>query len=242
MELCFKRRSMGEYTIVIACIINPLNPLFMLMIGAIMCIELIGLVSCIRNYKRGRRNRLIAAIAILSVLLMFGLCIEIYLYVDNQYKTKYQSLDYSISLTSLSAKSELVYLPISQNSNLQNRLYIESGTGTMEIISTSYGTALKINFTNDIEVRGEIGSFSDFASYSLTMVNQTRRNETLWWLYDLELWIYYESADLVPHNCTFEVRLLHAFPRGAELWYCEGLMLEGWNTYWGHTYGFMALC
>lgn len=226
----------------IACVINTLNPLFMLLIGVIMCIEFIGLVSCIRRYRRGRNQRWIIAIGIISGLLVFGLCIETYLYVDHLYKTKYQHLEYSVSLSSLSNKTELVYLPISQDTDLQHSLYIASGIGAMEIISTIHGTALKINFTQAIEVRGELGSFSEFPGVSLTMINQTKQNETFSWIHDMEIWIYYESADPMPHNCTFEVHLHHMFPRGDALWHCDGLGVEGWNTYWGYTYGIMALC
>lgn len=144
---------------------------------------------------------------------------------------EYYAFEYSLVLESASDEFEEVYVPIGENATLQNALRIDSGSGSISIIDTQYGRALKVNFTGRIDISGKIETYRAIGETDLTMVNRMDVRDRV------EYWMYYKPYNSSDYNCSFRFSL--QYEAEAEcLWMTyesEGFLEEGWNTYWASS-------
>jgi hypothetical protein len=207
----------------------------------VLLLALLGVNSFVAKYRQTRKH-------IALIFLLFFICLTIgcigfgsYLVYDYYYKMNHRALEYSVTLNSLSGGYELVYIPLSANANLQNSVQIKSGSGTVAVIDTDYGAALLVHFKGNITISGKVDTTHPLNNYSLTLVNQTRLNEWLWWN-DIEYWIFYLPSNSSAYNCSFEFSLAYSSEYRWVFETCNGSLTTGWQTYWGRWGGLQAAC
>ena len=197
-------------------------------------ISLIYFYKIHKKSKEGKRKIYFLFILISVIILLLAIIFESLNYQEyqeelNQYELDmkyryYESLDYRLKLNSMSEESEVVYIPISADKNLQNSIFILSGSGEIDIIETDHGEALKINFSGNIEIYGSIYE-EDIGNYSLTMINNTEI------LDNIEIWIFYKPNNPDNYHCSFELNLFFDFSCGQDNIFSIGYLKEGWHTY-----------
>ena len=105
---------------------------------------------------------------------------------------------------------------------------ILSGQGTISVIDTLYGVALKINFSNKIEIHSKIDTTNRIGKYGLTMENKTESYGL-----KIEHWIYYSYSQSSNNSCIFDLKLEYDSLSTYVTYDFHGYLERGWNTYWG---------
>jgi len=226
--------------LIVACVPSfPTLPAMLVLIFIFLI--LLGLNHNYQHLFKKRKPRALIFIILFICLLIGSFGLELYFLSDYYYKLNHKSLEYSLELNSTSAGYELVYLPISSDAYSQNTVRVETGAGTITIIDTDYGKALLVYFKGFISISGRLDTTLPLTNYTLTLVNQTRMNESPLWD-DIEYWIFYLPSNASVFSCSFEFSLSYRSEFLGTFEQCNGSLAPGWNTYWGHYGGVMAQC
>jgi len=156
-------------------------------IAIILAITVPFLILAILHYfyryqaDKGRSDRLKAVIATLALA---GILISAtYFVIEDRRKEELVTLDYRAILTTNHTSEGVVWIPVSSNSEIQDALRVTKGKGTIVLMETEHGLALRIEYVGNVTVRGSIESFEYFAVWQLTM-KRTERSEWVWAGYD----------------------------------------------------------
>ena len=120
-------------------------------------------------------------------------------------------------------KQGVMYIPVCVNEELQERLRVIEGDGTMSIVDTEHGRALRLEFEGEVTVRGQMIKDNRLNDWSWTMQTGSR---------DFEAWANLELENI--ENGTVEVRLgliTDIVPGHDGRIYLHDTLKEGWDIY-----------
>jgi hypothetical protein len=151
-----------------------------LIVGDIVCTLLLVVVliltlafllvpKLVQYRKEGKRNQAMA-MAVISVLVMvlgvYGGAVYSE-YYDWSHRTE---LEYV--LTIVTEGEGTLYVPVSNNRELEGSLYFEEGNGSLSVQRWSHGLALKVEYAGNTTVRGRIVTVEDPGDWELTMLEE----------------------------------------------------------------------
>jgi hypothetical protein len=197
----------------------------MIGIGLLLLILFILLAIFIVKFIKSKQKKYIALSAIFGVFIIVSSIAEVIIYQDYQYQIRYDRLEYHATLNSSSGEYETVVVPISENSELMNRVTVHSGNGQISTVETEYGRGLIVNFTTQITIFGGLETTRGIGEHDLTMVNNS-----LDWRID-NCWVQYTPTNITNYNCSLELELNHEALDWLEVISYDGFLDAGWNVY-----------
>lgn len=178
-----------------------------------------------RFLEKSTRERYIALIAVITAFLVVFTFIStafVLNYIDN-YDTY---MRYSVSIRSDTSYGDpvaqgVVYVPISKNDELMGSIQIEEGKGSFSIVNTDHGRALRVEFRDNITIRGNHSYYWDEGEWHMTMRNGTE-----------QIWLGYEADDPNARRPIVSWKLGVNEYRNSEYFYKNHTRVrEGWDTY-----------
>jgi len=197
-----------------------------LLYGGITLIFLIFLfLISLFIYLRLKGKKQLLIIGIIGLLLLGTFSYEMLIYADYQYQLHYNILEYTVQITPYSNGTYVLYLPTSEQKELQNHIKIQSGLGTISFIETEHGTSLRIEYVSNITVYGKIETTDTIDPHLLTMKQQLE-NDT-----SEKYWIFYDALNSSNINGNFALTYYHESLSWWETQTINGILLEGWIPY-----------
>jgi hypothetical protein len=195
-------------------------------IAIILAITVPFLILAILHYfyryraDKVRSDRLMTVIATLALA---GILISAtYFVIEDRRKEELVTLDYRAVLTTKNTSEGVVWVPVSANSEIQDALRVTKGKGTIVLMETEHGLALRIEYEGDVTVRGSIESFEYFAVWQLTM------KRTDW---DDRTWAGFDPAPGEVGNVSIKIEVWRdsLYSRVGEG--VNAYLVEGWDEY-----------
>jgi len=154
---------------------------------------------------------------LVTIIVISATTASIYIYID-QNSARY---DYTASVTT--DQSGVVHIPVTYDEELQDQLRVTSGLGSISIVDTEHGRALRIEFSGNVTVNGRIVRDDRLDDGGLTMLNDTRG---IWAWVNLEI-----DGDLESH-VDLDIDLDNANVPGHDQGYeMEDRLEVGWDVY-----------
>jgi hypothetical protein len=186
--------------------------LTLMMIGVLIWAEARSKRLGTKGAKRVFQAVLAVTIVVMASTLAFGLMVE---YQGDQF-------DYVYTATVEGGQTQgVVYIPTSNNTELQEKIHVVSGDGRMSLVDTEHGRAIKLVFNGDVSLEGKIVTREWLFDWEPTMLDE---NEDVWVMLDSP----YTS------NGTIEIDLMLAnynLPGHDELYYLRTPLRSGWELY-----------
>ena len=117
--------------------------------------------------------------------------------------------------------SGMVYIPVSNNTELQERVHVVSGDGRMSLVDTEHGTAIKLIFNNTVTIQGKLVKDQWLTDWGPTMTDD---DQNAWVMLDSP-WIYNGTIDL---DMTLTENNI---PGHDALYYLRSPLKTGWAMY-----------
>lgn len=117
----------------------------------------------------------------------------------------------------------VVYIPVSLNTELQKRIRVESGDGSVEVVETEHGTALMMTFRGSLSVEGRMVKDHPVGDWGPTMLDAIR---------DDMAWACLEEGDGWNGTASIDLKISNNnFPGHDSSFHMRGTLEIGWSTY-----------
>ncbi len=183
---------------------------------------ILGLLHYFYRYQadRDRKDRLravIMALALSGILLSAS-----YIAIEDKRKEELVTLDYRAILTTNHTSEGVVWVPVCSNSEMQDALRVTKGKGTIDLVETEHGLALRIEYEGNVTVRGHLESFEYFAVWQLTM----KHAEWSEWV-----WAGYDPAPGEVGNVSIKIEVWWESLYSGVDEEVNAYLVEGWDEY-----------
>lgn len=185
-----------------------------------------GVVVLRRRYLNERtRKRLLPLLSMTVALLVASTFVGgIFLgaYID-EHDT---FMRYSVVISSDTSSGDpiasgAIFVPISKNDKLMEVIQKEEGDGSYSIVDTDHGRALRVEFRDNITIRGYHSYYWNEGEWQMTMRNGTD-----------QIWMGYEAEDPDAERPILSWKLGVNQYRNTEYFYKNYTRVrEGWNLY-----------
>jgi hypothetical protein len=159
-------------------------------------------------------------VGIIASLIFTALFFVVGIFVFNGGTT----LEYEVTIHTSSDNEIVVFVPAPVEQRLREELTIK-GAGTMSIVPTEHGEALKIVFRGNVTVRSRVDGRGSLQDGGLTMEEQTSHS----------VWMGLENQDngtqevrIDLHNDHYRVEWGRGYGHGDSV---EAALHNGWDTY-----------
>jgi hypothetical protein len=171
-----------------------------------------------RRRKEGSEKAKRVAIALLiTIIVISAVTVVLVIYIDKN------SARYEYTATVFSDQSGVVHLPIMMDKDLQDQLEVRSGEGSISIVDTEHGRALRIEFSGDVKVNGRTVRDDRLDDGGLTMLEGEHGNEA---------WVNLELDGAQDGHVAITVNLENTNVPGHDADFRVNDSLEvGWNLY-----------
>ena len=167
--------------------------------------------------KKDRLRAVIMALALSGILLSAS-----YIAIEDKRKEELVTLDYRAILTTNHTSEGVVWVPVSSNSEMQDALRVTKGKGTINLVETEHGLALRIEYEGNVTVRGYLESFEYFAVWQLTMKSAE------WYEY---VWADYDPAPGEVGNVSIKIEVWRESLYSGVDEEVNAYLVEGWDEY-----------
>lgn len=187
------------------------------------------LVPTLAEYRKGKGGSTRPMVIIVMAVLIVALVgYSTWLYVDYQEWMGTQELEYTLNVTMAEPVQGVLYLPVSVNTILQEALEVDSDNGSITIVETARGLALRLEFTGNVTVHAWLERPGDFLDFHLTMLDE-RHHET-----SRYHWVGLDTGGMPNGTVSVEFMLeQHSFDHDEWSWVSEEVD-EGWESYKVH--------
>ncbi len=161
-------------------IIGDLVCTVMVMVGLVVLLFLL-LIPKIVELRRGQNGSRRMLVVLMVVAMVFLGSYVTWLYLDYQEWTDTKTLDYGLNITAPEDASGTVYVPITINRDLRKAITVQEGQGSITVVETKYGTALRVDFSGNVTIHGGLETKDEFDDFELTLVDTSHLEGTRWY-------------------------------------------------------------
>ena len=174
--------------------------------------------------KKDSRSAKLAAIGLLIAIIVISASTAVVYVMIEEQGTQYE-YDYTATVDGGNVGG-VVHIPISLNGELQGELEVTSGDGTLSIVDTEHGRALRLEFLGPVTVEGRIIKDHRIDDWEPTMLNES---------WDAIAWSNLEREGVGNGTVVLDWTLWsHPLPGHNEVYWMDATLKNGWNTYQVH--------
>jgi hypothetical protein len=213
-----------------AFVIGDLVCTVIVLVGLTVLLFLLLLPKVV-EWRRGdggdRRSLLVAVMAVLIIVVA---SYTTWLVLDYRDWTDTRQLDYSLNITAPPDTVGVLMVPVTVNADLREALEVSPG-GSIELVDTEYGKALRVVFSGNVTVHGHLERERELPDYHLTMESQEHIPGTN------RYWFHLDTDGDTNGTVGVELSLVHTSIYKYESFKADLVIGEGWSEHkvmWDH--------
>ncbi|UCC92352.1 MAG: hypothetical protein JSW25_06670 [Thermoplasmata archaeon] len=209
-------------------VIGDLVCTVMILVGLVVILFLL-LVPKMAEWRKGEGDR--RTLLVVMVVLMVAMAgYTTWLVLDYREWTDTRELEYSLNVTAPPDAIGVLMVPVTVNKDLRDALEVSPG-GSMELVDTENGEALRVVFQGNVTVRGHLVAREEFEAYDLTMEAQGHLPGTY------RYWFHFDGDAATNGTVEIELELVHNSIYKYESFRAGVRLDEGWTerkVLWDH--------
>ncbi len=182
-------------------VIGDLVCTVMILVGLVVLLFLLFLPKVI-ELRRGDGGSRRLLVVVMAVLMVSVGAYTAWLVLDYREWTGTRELDYTLNITAPDDAIGVVLVPVTVNRDLREALSVSPG-GSIEVVETEHGEALRVVFQGNVTVRGRLERMGEFDDYQLTMVSTQHLPGTH------RYWFHFEGDESTNGTVGVELALVH---------------------------------
>ena len=167
--------------------------------------------------RADRLRAVIMALALAGILLTVS-----YIAIEEDRKENLVTLDYRAVLTTNGTSEGVVWVPVSANTEMQDALRVTKGQGTIDLVETEHGRALRIEYEGNLTVRGSLEAYEYFDNWKLTMKSEE---------WDDRIWAGHDPAPGDAGDVAIEVEVWRDSLYSGAGEDLDTSLVDGWEHY-----------
>ncbi len=167
--------------------------------------------------RTDRLRAVIAALALAGILVTVS-----YIAIEEDRKEDLVTLDYRAVITTNSTSEGVVWIPVSANTQMQDALRVTKGQGTIDLVQTEHGLALRIEYEGNLTVRGSLEAYEYFENWELTLKSEE---------WDERIWAGHEPGIEAPGEVAIEVEVWRDSLYSGVGEDLDTSLVDGWEYY-----------
>jgi small nuclear ribonucleoprotein (snRNP)-like protein len=145
-----------------------------------------------------------------------------YIAIEENRKEDLVTLDYRAVLTTNDTSAGVVWIPVSANTQMQDALLVTKGQGTLDLVQTEHGLALRIEYEGNLTVRGSLEAYEYFENWELTLKSEE---------WDERIWAGHEPGIEAPGEVAIEVEVWRDSLYSGVGEDLDTSLVDGWEYY-----------
>jgi hypothetical protein len=201
-------------------VIGDLVCTVMILVGLVVILFLL-LMPKVVEWRRGEGDRKGIVVVMVVLMLVVG-GYTTWLVLDYREWTDTRELEYSLNITAPDGAIGVLHVPVTVNEDLRDALEVSPG-GSMELVDTEHGRALRVVFSGNVTVHGHLEAREEFDPYDLTMESTGHLPGTY------RYWFHFDGDTATNGTVGVELELVHSSIYKYESFQVDLQLEEGWS-------------
>jgi hypothetical protein len=204
-------------------VIGDLVCTVMILVGLVVLLFLL-LLPKVAEWRQGGGDSKGLLVVVMLVLIIAVGSYTTWLVLDYREWTDTRELEYYLNVTAPEGAIGVVMVPVTVNEDLLEVLEVSPG-GSIELIDTDFGKALRIVFSGNVTVHGRLVRQEEFTTYHLSMRNTEHLPGTR------NYWFHYDGDEASNSTVGIELDLVHNSIFKYESYRTDIAIGEGWSEH-----------